>query len=41
MEDLYLSDEGQAWRDVLDGVYNADGRTPCQIDGVMSASQVA
>ncbi len=33
MEDLYLSDEGQAWRDVLDGAYNADGRTPCQIDG--------
>lgn len=33
MEDLFLSDEGRAWRDVLDGVYNADGRTPCQIDG--------
>jgi acetyl-CoA C-acetyltransferase len=33
MEDLFLSDEGQAWRDILDGVYNADGRTPCQIDG--------
>jgi acetyl-CoA C-acetyltransferase len=33
MEDLYLSDEGTAWRDVLDGVYNADGRVPCQIDG--------
>ena len=33
MEDLYLSDEGSAWRDVLDGAYNADGRTPCQIDG--------
>ncbi len=33
MEDLYLSDEGRAWRDVLDGAFNADGRTPCQIDG--------
>lgn len=33
MEDLFLSDEGRAWRDVLDGTYNADGRTPCQIDG--------
>lgn len=25
--------EGRAWRDVLDGVYDADGRVPCQIDG--------
>ena len=33
MEDLFLSKEGEAWRDVLDGVYNADGDTPCQIDG--------
>jgi acetyl-CoA C-acetyltransferase len=33
MEDLFLSDEGRGWRDVLDGVYNADGRIPCQIDG--------
>ncbi len=33
MEDLYLSDEGKAWRDVLDGVFNADGAVPCQIDG--------
>ena len=33
MEDLYLSKEGEAWRDVLDGVYDADGDTPCQIDG--------
>jgi acetyl-CoA C-acetyltransferase len=28
-----LSDEGHAWKDVLDGVYDADGRIPCQIDG--------
>jgi acetyl-CoA C-acetyltransferase len=33
MEDLQLSDEGQAVRDVLDGAFDADGRTPCQIDG--------
>ena len=33
MEDLYLSKEGEAWRDVLDGFYNADGQIPCQIDG--------
>ena len=33
MEDLYLSEEGQAWRDVLDGFYNSDGQIPCQIDG--------
>jgi acetyl-CoA C-acetyltransferase len=33
MEDLYLSKEGEAWRDVLDGVFDADGAVPCQIDG--------
>jgi len=33
MEDLGLSDDGQAVRDVLDGVYDADGKLPCQIDG--------
>ena len=33
MEDLYLSEEGNAWRDVLDGFYNSDGQIPCQIDG--------
>jgi acetyl-CoA C-acetyltransferase len=33
MEDLYISGEGQAWRDVLDGMYDADGEVPCQIDG--------
>jgi acetyl-CoA C-acetyltransferase len=33
MEDLQFSAEGKAWKDVLDGVYDADGRTPCQIDG--------
>ncbi|MBU6371767.1 MAG: acetyl-CoA acetyltransferase [Alphaproteobacteria bacterium] len=33
MEDLFISEEGQAWRDVLDGFYDADGQVPCQIDG--------
>jgi acetyl-CoA C-acetyltransferase len=33
MEDLQFSAEGKAWKDVLDGVYDADGRSPCQIDG--------
>ncbi|WP_137388528.1 acetyl-CoA acetyltransferase [Rhodoligotrophos defluvii] len=33
MEDLFLSEEGSAVRDVLDGVYDADGRVPCQADG--------
>jgi len=33
MEDLYISERGQAWRDVLDGVYDIDGKVPCQVDG--------
>jgi len=33
MEDLGVSDDGQAWKDVLDGVFDADGKVPCQIDG--------
>lgn len=33
MEDLFLSKEGQAWRDVRDGMFDADGKIPCQIDG--------
>lgn len=33
MEDLFISDEGQAWKDALNGFYDADGRVPCQIDG--------
>lgn len=33
MEDLFLSPEGGAIKDVMDGFYNADGRLPCQIDG--------
>lgn len=33
MEDLYLSKEGEGWKDVLDGMFDADGAVPCQIDG--------
>lgn len=33
MEDLQLADEGKAVKAVLDGTYDADGETPCQIDG--------
>lgn len=33
MEDLGLSDEGRAVTDVLDGIFDADGLIPCQIDG--------
>lgn len=33
MEDLFLSKEGEGWKDVLDGVFDADGQVPCQIDG--------
>ncbi len=32
-EDLYISPDGGATKDVLDGFYNADGQVPCQIDG--------
>jgi acetyl-CoA C-acetyltransferase len=33
MEDLLISEEGRASYDVLDGVFDADGKIPCQIDG--------
>ena len=33
MEDLGLSELGEAPKDVLDGVYDRDGNMPCQIDG--------
>ncbi|MBX3707302.1 MAG: hypothetical protein KF911_11795 [Pseudomonadales bacterium] len=33
MEDLQLSAEGGAIRDVMVGFYDADGQIPCQIDG--------
>ncbi len=33
MEDLQLSKEGEAPKDILDGKFDADGDVPCQIDG--------
>jgi acetyl-CoA C-acetyltransferase len=33
MEDLFISPEGGAVKDVLDGFYDAEGKVPCQIDG--------
>jgi acetyl-CoA C-acetyltransferase len=33
MEDLFISPEGGAVKDVMDGFYDADGGMPCQIDG--------
>jgi acetyl-CoA C-acetyltransferase len=33
MEDLGFSDRGKGWRDVLDGVFDADGLLPVNIDG--------
>jgi acetyl-CoA C-acetyltransferase len=33
MEDLFLSPEGGAVQDVMDGFFDAGGRIPCQIDG--------
>jgi acetyl-CoA C-acetyltransferase len=33
MEDLFLSDDGRAVNDVLDGFYDRDGAVPCQVDG--------
>ncbi|MCB2189382.1 MAG: acetyl-CoA acetyltransferase [Deltaproteobacteria bacterium] len=32
-EDLHISPRGQAWKETLDGFYNADGQIPAQIDG--------
>jgi len=33
MEDLHISERGQAWHDVLEGFYDIDGKVPCQVDG--------
>ncbi len=33
MEDLGLSEDGRGYKDVLDGMYDRDGKVPCQIDG--------
>lgn len=32
-EDLHISESGRAVYDVLDGVYDRDGKLPCQVDG--------
>ncbi|MCF8466296.1 MAG: acetyl-CoA acetyltransferase [Sneathiella sp.] len=33
MEDLFISEEGNAVNDIMNGFYDADGKIPCQIDG--------
>lgn len=33
MEDLFVSGEGEAVRDIMNGFYDRDGGVPCQIDG--------
>ena len=33
MEDLFISSEGRAVNDIMEGFYDADGKIPCQIDG--------
>ncbi len=33
MEDLHISERGKGYRDVMDGVFNIDGKIPCQVDG--------
>jgi acetyl-CoA C-acetyltransferase len=33
MEDLFISEQGNAVRDIMEGVFDADGEVPCQIDG--------
>ena len=32
-EDLQISERGKAPVDIMDGMFNADGKIPCQIDG--------
>jgi acetyl-CoA C-acetyltransferase len=33
MEDLHLSPKGGAYEDIMNGFYDLDGETPCQVDG--------
>lgn len=33
LEDLFLSAQGRAVTDILDGLYDRDGKLPCQVDG--------
>ena len=38
MEDLHISSEGGAIKDVMDGYYDAAGTVPCQLDGGLKCS---
>ncbi len=33
MEDLHISERGKAPKDIMDGVFDLDGKVPCQVDG--------
>ncbi len=33
IEDIGLAEEGDAWREMLDGKFDIDGDLPCQVDG--------
>jgi acetyl-CoA C-acetyltransferase len=33
MEDLHISETGKAVKDVIDGLFDRDGKIPCQVDG--------
>ena len=33
MEDLHISERGQAIKDINDGFFDRDGQIPCQVDG--------
>jgi acetyl-CoA C-acetyltransferase len=33
MEDLHISERGKASKDIMDGVFDLDGKIPCQVDG--------
>jgi acetyl-CoA C-acetyltransferase len=33
LEDIGLADEGTAWKLMLDGAFDRDGKIPCQVDG--------
>ena len=33
MEDLHLSPQGGVYEDIMNGFYDLDGETPCQVDG--------
>ena len=33
MEDLHISPKGGACEDSMNGLYDLDGETPCQVDG--------